>query len=384
MVPGNSTLNSLTMIKEYQKAKTPVNRYFLLLGLTPTRSRYGVTICGSGVDGQGAWINSGGATSATRIQTPFLSLTGDATIGGIGDFFMIYASFGPSSITLNGHTLTKTGANTFTVADTTIATGKVHIAQGVFAQHSTLNAASVDASFARFSLADTSGVTLLLNNKDFIAGSLEGGGATGGLVSLGSGVLTLGNLATNAVYRGTISGGGGITKVGQGMQSFNGVYSYSGATVISNGTLAVNGTHQGGGSYLVADGAILAGTGTVSLATGATVTVEAGGTIAPGAQPLEGGTLQLGALNLEQGSSILIDNPSDLIHVTGNLDTADASVVITDMTLYDKQLSYPLISCDGVITGEFDKNTGDPLWIVTRRGNSFALVYSSGTFMMVR
>jgi autotransporter-associated beta strand protein len=349
-------------------------------------TRYGVTISGSGVDGAGALINSGPATDLGRIQTPFLNLTGDATIGGSGDFAMINAVYHPNTIALNGFRLTKSGPNTFTVATTTIATGKVHIAQGVFAQHSTKhnNSTGIDATYARFTFANIPGVELLLNDKPFAVGSLEGGGASGGLVSLGTGQLTLGALATNAVFSGTISGNGGITKIGSGSQSFNGVYDYSGATVISNGTLAVNGYHQAGGDYIVMDGSILAGTGTVALATGNTVTIEKGGAISPGTQLLKAGTLQLSSLTMTADTQLIIDNPADTLLINGDLSVDNAIVTVNDITQFDRNQIYPLLICQGTVTGNFSTTTTDPLWIVSRRGNTFALVYSSGTFIMVR
>jgi len=71
-----------------------------------------------------------------------------------------------------------------------------------------------------------------LNNNNQQLAALTGGG----LVQLGSAMLTLGT-AGNSTYGGTIAGSGGIIKVGSGTVQLTGASLYSGPTIISNGTL---------------------------------------------------------------------------------------------------------------------------------------------------
>lgn len=60
------------------------------------------------------------------------------------------------------------------------------------------------------SLANSASALLNLQNNNQIIGSLSGGGASGGNISLGSGVLTIHQTALGT-YAGALSGSGGIT-----------------------------------------------------------------------------------------------------------------------------------------------------------------------------
>ena len=74
---------------------------------------YAITIAGTGTTGQGALVNSGNEIGVNSRQTSSLTLSADATIGGTGNFGLLGSGFAVTPLTLNGHTLTKTGANTF-------------------------------------------------------------------------------------------------------------------------------------------------------------------------------------------------------------------------------------------------------------------------------
>jgi len=86
---------------------------------------------------------------------------------------------------------------------------------------------------------NTIGATLDLNNFSQTIPSLQGGGVNGGNVTLGSAILTLGSGASTT-YAGSISGSGGIVKVGSSVFTLTGVNTYSGTTTINNGTLALS------------------------------------------------------------------------------------------------------------------------------------------------
>ena len=62
-----------------------------------------------------------------------------------------------------------------------------------------------------------SGATFNLTNFNQTLGSLSGGGT----VTLGSGILTVGN-AAGATFSGTITGTGALVKIGAGTQIFSG------------------------------------------------------------------------------------------------------------------------------------------------------------------
>lgn len=193
---------------------------------------YGVTIAGSGSAGQGALINSG-ASTGTSAQTPNITLSANATIGGSGDFYEIAQSSGADTLTLAGFTLTKIGSNNIWLANTTVTSGTIEVSGGALAQYTASNAAA-----AAIILDNTAGVGLSLNNIALSVGSLTGGGTTGGNVSLGSGTLTVGALGSTTTYAGVISGTGGLTLTGSGLLAITGANTYTGAATISSGTLS--------------------------------------------------------------------------------------------------------------------------------------------------
>ncbi|MCE5279357.1 MAG: autotransporter-associated beta strand repeat-containing protein [Planctomycetaceae bacterium] len=120
-------------------------------------------------------------------------------------------------------------------------------------------------------LANTAGVVLDLNGYDTQIGSLAGGGTTGGNVTLGTGTLTLGGADKSGSYAGTISGAGGLTKIGGGTETFTGVNSYAGATTISAGTLnfATTASLYGGNTAdWTADHILVGSGGTLALRVG--------------------------------------------------------------------------------------------------------------------
>src|SRR5262249_41853242 len=75
--------------------------------------------------------------------------------------------------------------------------------------------------------------TLNLGGNATAIGSL----ARAGNVTLGAATLITGQKNTSTSFTGVISGTGGLTKVGTGMQTLGGVNTYSGATSVNAGTL---------------------------------------------------------------------------------------------------------------------------------------------------
>jgi len=226
---------------------------------------YGYTIAGTGVGGAGALVNNGPGIGNNYMQSSNITLAADATIGGTGNFALLASGYGATTLDLAGHTLTKAGTNTFTIANATLTSGTIHIAEGTFSQH----VGAHDASAVAFTLANTAGANLNLGSYGLTIGSLAGGGAAGGDVNLGGNTLTVGN-AASTTYAGTISGGGRLTKVGAGTLTLGGANTYNGGTTISQGTLAATGTGAGGS----ASNSINA-----LGATGSNVVVESNGTL---------------------------------------------------------------------------------------------------------
>ena len=216
-----------------------------------------------------------------------------------------YAISGSGAFTkLGSDTLTLTGTNTCTGA-TTINAGTLALSNG-----------AAIANTGAVTLADVAGATLLLNNSETI-GSLNGGGATGGNVSLGSNTLTTGDANTNASYAGVISGtGGGFTKTGLLTQTLSGANDYTGATTVSGGTLNVTGSLTS--AVTVNSGATLSGEGG---STTSTLTLDAGSTILGVAQSAGAGTAFRAAGAVTAAATVTIaGNDGNLAAGTHNMD----------------------------------------------------------------
>ncbi len=121
--------------------------------------------------------------------------------------------------------------------------------------------------------------------------------------------------------------GGGLVKLGAGVLVLSGANTYTGLSTVSNGFLVVNG--QIPGAVRVKPGAALAGNGVV----GGVVTVEAGGALSAGTSI---GTLTLGASPVLGGYVVAeVDRNggsplADRIEVTGNPIAYGGTLVITN------------------------------------------------------
>jgi YVTN family beta-propeller protein/autotransporter-associated beta strand protein len=209
--------------------------------------------------------------------------------------------------------LTKIGAGTLTLSGSNTYTGATSVNAG------TLQAGVVNAfsPFTAFTVA--SGATLDLNSFNQTIGSLAGAGS----VTLGSAMLTTGNDNTSTTFSGTVSGAGGLTKIGLGTLILSGTNSYSGATTVNAGALVVKGSIASS-AVAVNNGAMLAGTGTV----GAT-TINSGGTLAPGPIGTPGTMTVAGNLAFQSGALYLVQiDPSTAssANVSGTATLTGASV----------------------------------------------------------
>jgi autotransporter-associated beta strand protein len=171
-------------------------------------------------------------------------------------------------------------------------------------------------------LANTAGVNLTISGASETIGSLAGGGATGGNVTLSASLVT-GSNNNSTSFGGLANGTGGLTKTGSGAFTLarSAGNTYTGTTTVSGGTLLVNnstGSGTGTNSVIVNSGAVLAGTGKISGA----VTVNNGGHISPGAAGIE--SLDVGSVNLVNGSILDFE-----LGTIGGIDTGDLLNVTT-------------------------------------------------------
>ncbi|MCX5666821.1 MAG: autotransporter domain-containing protein [Candidatus Omnitrophica bacterium] len=160
--------------------------------------------------------------------------------------------------------LTKVGTNTQTLKGANTYTGATTVSAG------TLKAGVGTTAFGNNSaviMADVFGAILDITGFDNTIGSLTGGGANGGDVTLGAATLTVGGDNTSpAPYAGDITGTGGITKVGTGTLTFGGSnHTYTGATTITAGTLTIGGATDLAGPIAHNAGTLDLGTATLTL-----------------------------------------------------------------------------------------------------------------------
>ena len=112
-----------------------------------------------------------------------------------------------------------------------------------------------------------------------VFGSLAGGGALGGNVSIGANNINVGQNNSSTVYAGTISGTGIVTKAGTGTWELSGTNTYAGNTLVNAGIFSVTGTLDAQASIVqIANGTFLTGTGSINR----NITVLLGGGIDPG------------------------------------------------------------------------------------------------------
>ncbi|MCL1633627.1 autotransporter-associated beta strand repeat-containing protein [Luteimonas sp. SX5] len=148
----------------------------------------------------------------------------------------------------------KRGAGTLVLSGNNTNSGGISIEAG------TLRAGSTSAfgnGLNGVTLSNVAGATLDLDGINNTIATVNGGGAAGGNVTLGSATLTLGHgSAGTATYLGAISGSGSLIKTGNSsfVQVLSGCNStYDGSTTIVSGVLAVNCLESGGIASSIGD-----------------------------------------------------------------------------------------------------------------------------------
>jgi autotransporter-associated beta strand protein len=156
-------------------------------------------------------ILSAASDSSLRIRTDGqLTGTGDIIIEGGGQVTFDGNNSRSGATIINNGTLTVTGATN-----------------------------ALDSS-GRVTLANSANAALVIDSDETI-GSLAGGGATGGNVTINPGeTLTVGNDNTNSTYSGSLQGTGNLTKVGTETTTFDGSNDLTGTLSIDSGTVLIN------------------------------------------------------------------------------------------------------------------------------------------------
>jgi outer membrane autotransporter protein len=154
-----------------------------------------------------------------------------------------------NALTLSGNIggsggLTKIGAGTLTLSGPSTYTGATNVNAG------TLQAGVANAFTPLSAFTIASGATLDLNGFEQNVGSVAGAGA----VTLGAATLFIGSDNTSTTFSGTISGSGGLTKIGPGTLTLSGTSTYSGPTMIAGGLVNFNSASNFGTGPILLNG----------------------------------------------------------------------------------------------------------------------------------
>ena len=252
-----------------------------------------LNVAGTGVGDGGAIRNLSGNNTltgsvtlagATRVNSDAGLLTISNNINGANNALTLG---GDGNTTIGGNItnstagLTKDGSGTVILSGANTYAGTTTINAGTLA----ISGGSAITNTGVVSLSNNAGATLAVNASETI-GSLRGGGATGGNVSVASGqTLTVAESGAQT-FSGAISGAGELTKSSNGTLTLGGANTYTGRLTIN------------GGSVALTSGGTLGGTNAVRIASGATLNLNnVNATVASVAEvgTGNGGTISLGS-----------------------------------------------------------------------------------------
>jgi len=209
------------------------------------------TVSGKGVDELGAIVNASPTAQMNAINR--VTLVGDTTFGAVGRWDIRNNS---PLLTLNGHTLTKIGANEFVLITKVIPDGgHIVVTQGLMRIEGScnLNGNAADTlrvnSGARldlYSLVSTTNATPWTLICDHLATVIAGNSyhpynTWWGPVTLNGTAFLDGSSGRSMGFTNDISGSGSLVKNGTGDAFlFGTANTYAGTTVVSNGVLYVS------------------------------------------------------------------------------------------------------------------------------------------------
>ena len=193
-------------------------------------------------------VNTGATFDLRNNNVTVSALTGGGSVFDNGFTNTLTVGVGNGSGAFNGTigvggvtvALTKIGTGIQTLGGANTYTGATTVNGGVLKAGvaSVANTSGPFGNNSAVTIANVAGAGIDITGFNTQIGSLTGGGTTGGNVTLGAAILSVGGDNTNpAAYAGVISGTGTINKIGTGAQILSGLNTYSGGTTISAGTL---------------------------------------------------------------------------------------------------------------------------------------------------
>ena len=325
-----------------------------------------ITVSGSGVNGNGAIVNSSGNAAFLLSNFQKLTMLGNTSIGGPGrlDFRATDANNGTDATLSTGgnpYKLTKLTGSQFQLAGVQVdpALGDIDVQAGIFGiqgQISSLGDANhnltvfAGATFQLFAVANTITKPLVLKDGAIVNNN-NGANTYGGPINLqGTTLFNIGGASLTLTN--VISGTGSLSKVtGALPMILTASNTYSGDTFVNAGTLqllepadirASRSVYIGTGATLdvtgrsdqtltLLGGHSLSGSGTVN----GTLLTSPGSTVAPGATANSIGTLSVNGAATLAGTNIMKLNAtaltSDNLFVGGTL-TYGGTLVLTNLS----------------------------------------------------
>ena len=185
----------------------------------------------------GTLTNTGSAIGDQLAQTVGLTLTGNSTISADSghEFRLLASGWNPTTATLNGNTLTKTGTGQVEFRNTAVTDGVLDIQGGSIKFYDSNGQQGSMAADVKLNGGNVTGTINLADNISVLAGQVT---STAAAINTAGHVVSFDG-AEELTVSGKISGNGGLAKDGVGTLILSGDNTYSGATVVNAGTVRV-------------------------------------------------------------------------------------------------------------------------------------------------
>ncbi len=354
---------------------------------------------------------SGASFDLNNLAQTVGRLSGGGTLGG-------NITLGTANLTVNQATsattysgvisgtggLTKIGTAALSLGGVNTYTGATTISAGTL--QAIIN--NVIPNSSALVMADVATAIFNLNNTNQTIGSLSGGGATGGNISLGAGTLTITQNAAGT-YDGVISGSGNITKIGTDTLILSRTNTFTGNTTINAGALSIGSDLQLGAAPAAAttgkltfDGGTLRTTASFALNANRGITLNSGGgtllvdptftltyngiAAGTGALTKSGtGTLSLGGVNSYTGATTInvgtvTTTIANAIANTSALTLANVAGAIFNLNNTNQTVGS--ISGGGTTGGDITLGSGTLTANQTAAGTFAGLITGNGEFTL--
>jgi autotransporter-associated beta strand protein len=231
------------------------------------------------------------STSSINVSAGTLHVTGANFVMGDG---YNNGGGGKGTLSLSGTGAINLGATTglFSIGNSGAGTGTVNLDGGTLSLNKTIAKGTYSTGTGHANVLNFNGGTLQatgasLTMSGLTQANVRNGGAT---IDTQGFNITLAQPLIHSTLGGDNAIDGGLTKLGSGILTLSGAYTYTGLTSVNAGTLLLNATNTGTGAITITSGATLGGSGSAAGA----ITVNAGGTITAGPDTGTTGTFTAG------------------------------------------------------------------------------------------